>query len=350
MAALAASSSGVQRFGPMAADAADPVGVRTMNFADGAGGAFEARIWYPTRGGTPGTHGGSRIRLGYLAVRDGAIAIDGRAPIVFLLHGSGGSSESMAWIALGVAARGAIVVSADHPASAQGDPERMSVLDIWEQPGDVSRMLEQLLRSEFARYIDPGRISVVGFSLGGASAMLLAGARVEMDRFRAFCKTHDDGACSAFRRHFGSMDAAYFARAGQSYADVRVKAAVAIAPAFTEAMTAESLRTLGAPVLVVAGERDQQLPPATHIRPMLDHLRPPSLYHEVPGAQHFSFLPLCSPGAIAILAESNESLFAAKPATGHDSTFMRKRSTPLDDSWIATDSWPAQARASYSVA
>ena len=81
---------------------------------------------------------------------------------------------------------------------------------------------------------------------------------------------------------------------------------MAIAPGFTESMTTESLRSLSAPVLVIAGERDQQLPPATHIRPMLQHLRPPSLYHEVPGAQHFSFLPLCSPGAIAILAESKE--------------------------------------------
>ena len=73
---------------------------------------------------------------------------------------------------------------------------------MWEQPGDVRRMLDQLLRSEFARDVDPGRVSVVGFSLGGASAMLLAGARVEMDRFRVFCETHDDGACWAFRRHF----------------------------------------------------------------------------------------------------------------------------------------------------
>ena len=137
------------------------------------------------------------------------------------------------------------------------------------------------------------------------------------------------------------MDAAYFARAGQSHADVRVKAAVAIAPGFTEAMTAESLRSLGAPVLVISGELDQQLPPATHIRPVLEHLRPPSAYHEVSGAQHFSFLPLCGPGAIAILAELTRSSFAAKPGTGPDSKYMRKRSTQQNDSWPATDSWPA---------
>jgi predicted dienelactone hydrolase len=244
---------------------------------------------------------------------NGAIAVDGRAPAVILVHGSGGSAEGMAWIAPGLAARGAIVVAADHPASAQGDPERRSILDMWEQPRDVSWMLDQLLRPEFAGVVDPGRVSVVGFSLGGASAMLLAGARLEMDRFRMFCETHDDGACRAFRRHFGSMDAAYLARAGQSHADVRVKAAVAIAPAFTEAMTSASLRSLGAPVLVIYAELDQQLPPGTHIRPVLEHLRPPSASHEVSGAQHFSFLPLCSPGAIAILAESNEE-FACREA------------------------------------
>jgi predicted dienelactone hydrolase len=127
-----------------------------------------------------------------------------------------------------------------------------------------------------------------------------------MERFPALCRRRDDGSCRAFRRHFGTMDAAYLARARESYAEPRIRAAVAIAPGFTEAMTAASLRSLRAPVLLIAGAHDQQLPPATHVRPMLRHFRAPNVYREIADAQHFSFLPVCGPGAEEILAETNE--------------------------------------------
>ena len=212
----------------------------------------------------------------------------------------------MAWIASELVAQGAVVVAANHPASAPGDPNRRSILDVWEQPEDVRALITQLERSEWSGRIDPGRIAVVGFSLGGASAMLLAGARLDFERFPAFCKGHADGACEAFRGHFGSLDAAFFEKANADHSDARITAAVAIAPAFTEAMTADSLRTLAAPVLIVAGEKDQQLPPLTHVRPMLGSLNPPSAYKEIASAQHFSFLPLCKPNAVELLAETKE--------------------------------------------
>jgi predicted dienelactone hydrolase len=47
--------------------------------------------------------------------------------------------------------------------------------------------------------IDDQRIAIVGFSLSGASAMRLAGARLELEKFPASCETHDDGACEGFR-------------------------------------------------------------------------------------------------------------------------------------------------------
>lgn len=58
--------------------------------------------------------------------------------------------------------------------------------------------------------------------------------------------------------------------------------------------------------LLVAGERDQQVPPKTHVGPMIEHLRPPSAYREIAAAQHFSFLPICRPNALEVLAETHE--------------------------------------------
>lgn len=268
--------------------------------------AFSARLWYPTSDSVEQLFGASRIRPGYLAVPDGEISLNDQAPLIILNHGSGGSADSLAWLATEFAIRGALVIAADHPASSGGDPERASMLEIWTQPEDVQAMLDQLLVSDWSRFIDQQRIAVIGFSLGGATAMSLAGARLHFERFPAFCVNHDDGACQAFRHLFAQLDNDFFARANGNFFEPRLRAAVAIAPGFSESITAESLQALPTPVLLIAGEMDQQLPPETHLYPMQHLLPENSRYLEITGAQHFSFLPECGEGAIAVLAETNE--------------------------------------------
>lgn len=273
---------------------------------DGIDPGFSARLWYPTAGGIEQRHGASRIRPGYLAVRDATPKLTEPAPLIVLNHGSGGSAESMAWIAIELARSGVLVVAADHPASSGGDPGRMSILQVWSQPRDVSRLLDQILDSDWGERIDQQKMVVIGFSLGGATAMSLAGARLQFERFPEFCLNHDDGACRAFQRHFEKLDSDFYSRANSDLSDSRLRAAIAIAPGFSEALTAESLEVMTTPVLMIAGQNDQQLPPQTHIYPMRDWLPSHSIYVEISEAQHFSFLPLCGDGAITVLAETNE--------------------------------------------
>lgn len=291
----------------LAADAPSPVGVSTMAIpAKGEAPGFTATLWYPAAPGSETRFGVSRIRPGYLAVADGTPRLPPSAPLIVLTHGTGGSAQSMAWLATGLARRGALVVAADHPASSGGDPERASMMQVWTQPNDVRHLLDTLLASAWGSRIDRQRIASVGFSLGGASAMLLAGARLDFERFPQFCKTHEDGACRAFARHFETVDAQFYARANADLSEPRLRAAVAIAPGFTEAFTAESLRAMTTPLLLITGERDQQLPPQTHVHPMKHLLPTNSQYREIGDAHHFSFLPLCGDGALELLAESNE--------------------------------------------
>lgn len=291
----------------LAADAPSPVGVGTMVIpAKGYAPGFTATLWYPAESGTETHFGKSPIRLGYLALADGQSMLPPSAPLIVLTHGTGGSAESLAWVAMGLARRGALVVAADHPASSGGDPERASMMQVWTQPHDVRHLLDTLLASTWGARIDRQRIASVGFSLGGASAMLLAGARLDFARFPEFCKTHDDGACRAFARHFENLDADFYARTNADLGEPRLRAAVAIAPGFTEAFTAESLRAMATPLLLITGERDQQLPPQTHVHPMKHLLPANSQYREIGDAHHFSFLPLCGEAAIELLAKSNE--------------------------------------------
>ena len=48
--------------------------------------------------------------------------------------------------------------------------------------------------------------------------------------------------------------------------------------------------------------------------PMLEHLRPPSGYREIAPAQHFSFLPICRPNAVELLAETHEEFICQEQA------------------------------------
>jgi len=291
----------------LAADAPSPVGVSTMAIpAKGDAPGFTATLWYPAAPGVETRFGASRIRPGYLGVADGQPMLPSSVPLIVLTHGTGGSAQSLAWLATGLARRGALVVATDHPASSGGDPERASMMQVWTQPNDVRHLLDTLLDSAWGSRIDRQRIASVGFSLGGASAMLLAGARLDFERFPLFCKTHDDGACRAFARYFESADAAFYARANADLSEQRLRAAVAIAPGFTEAFTAESLHAMPTPLLMVTGERDQQLPPQTHVHPMKQLLPANSEYREIGDAHHFSFLPLCGEGSIELLAENSE--------------------------------------------
>lgn len=291
----------------LAANAPSPVGVSTLDIpANGDAPGYIATLWYPAEPGRESRFGVSRIRPGYLAVPEGKPTLPRSAPLIVLTHGTGGSAQSLAWLATGLARRGALVVAADHPASSGGDPERASMMQVWTQPNDVRHLLDTLLASDWGVRIDRQRIASVGFSLGGASVMLMAGARLDFERFPAFCETHDDGACRAFARYFESVDADFYARANADLSEPRLRAAVAIAPGFTEAFTAESLRAMSTPLLLVTGERDQQLPPQTHVHPMKHLLPANSEYLEIADAHHFSFLPLCGDGAIALLAESSE--------------------------------------------
>ncbi len=288
--------------------------------------ALPLKLWYPTAPGPEKTYGDSRIRPGYNAIAGGQPLLNEETPLIILIHGSGGDPDGMAWLAQDLALRGALVVGAAHPDSSGGNPERLSILHVWSQPDDVSRLIDFLSESEWSARFDSQRIAAVGFSAGGASAMLLAGARLDFAKFPEFCERHNDGACEAFRHHFSSIDKNFLSQANADHSDASIAAAVAIAPGFTEAMTPDSIKHLQAPTLIIAGALDQQLPPKTHLLGVPQQLPKGSEYTEISDAQHFSFLPVCRENAATVLAETNETFvceeFGAKSRMAiHKETF-----------------------------
>ena len=75
------------------------------------GRAVEGAVWYPTDGGgEPELFADNPVFQGVDVLRD-APPQAGNHPVVLFSHGLGGNIRSSAWLAVGLAKRGAIVVA-----------------------------------------------------------------------------------------------------------------------------------------------------------------------------------------------------------------------------------------------
>ena len=281
------------------------VGMTQTVFKDAQRGrTLKTHIWYPSDGGQAERFAENAVFEGIDAVKDGGIK-SGTYPLYVLLHGTTGNWRNLSWLAARLAENGAVVCAADHPGYTSGDATPASVIRAWDQPLDAAFLAGEMLRSRFKDAIDQTRIFAVGYSLGGYSALALAGARLDLRRYVDFCAKNQDRSSRYFRPVLPGLTEQDFAEAARDLKDPRFAKVVAIAPGFVEAFTPESLKGIAIPVLIVGGGKDQNIPPSTHFYPRLEDLPPNVAYREIPDASHFSFMQLCKPGALEILAEED---------------------------------------------
>lgn len=266
----------------------------------------------------------------------------GRHPLLLLSHGTGGSANSLEWLAAGLAARGYIVAAVDHPGNNALEPVTRDGFQLWwERATDLSQMLDALLADPtMGPHIDASRIGAVGFSLGGYTVLALAGGRVDPAAFAAFCASDradaicrppemDRMAAGAATSAPSPETLASLGRARDSYRDVRVKAVFALAPALGQAFTAESLASITVPVALSGGEQDVTVPVDTNIR-HLARLIPGATLRLYPGAGHYSFLGRCRPALMKDLA------FICVDGPGVDRDALHRQSIEAADRLFAS--------------
>ncbi|MCB1373713.1 MAG: hypothetical protein KDJ78_05980 [Rhodobacteraceae bacterium] len=274
-----------------------------------------ASIWYPAAGPTYRAPVGDGPIFAPTPAFIGPAVADGRHPLVLLSHGSGGNADSIGWLSAGLVAEGAIVLAVDHPGSTSGDSSPRRSVDLAARAGDLSAALDHLLADpDFAPFIDTGRIAAVGFSLGGTTALGLAGLRFDGAVQDADCTTGPDAA-----------DCVFFLKGGVTFADhagfsadtreARVTRSVAIDPGFSGAILAESLPGAIPDVTLINLGTATRLG-AVDVGPEGSDLAgslPAATYVEIAPASHFTFLGLCKPGAEDILAEDGDDPICTDP-------------------------------------
>lgn len=274
---------------------------------------IDVTIWYPARPGTrerPEVIGpADRPFFRVASVASDAVPAKGRRPVILLSHGFGGSAQIMGWLGAGLARAGYIVVSVDHPGNSDGDITDVGSIAWWERPRDMIAALHAVTRDQvFGPLIDDGRVGAAGFSIGGMTALALAGARIDPLNFDRFCLAYpEDGVCQkpAERkdqpdisradgvRLLGLADAQ--AHAGENTALPGLKAAFAIAPP-AQQLAFDSLATIKLPVVIMTGDHDEVVPPRHHAQPATQAI-PHARLITIPGAAHYSFLATCTQAA-----------------------------------------------------
>lgn len=269
-----------------------------------------ASVWYPV--GTPtyrGLIGDSAVFRGTPAYVGAGIA-QGRFPLVLLSHGSGGNMDSLSWLSSALVVRGAMVLAVNHPGSTSGDSSPRRSILLQERAPDLSAALDALLAdSTFAAHVDRSRIVTLGFSLGGATALNLAGARMDRAAYRAYCARLGERApdCLFFAK--GGVDLAGLPAAWEAdMHDPRVSAAIAVDPGMTYAFTPESIAALHMPVLLInlgGDERWSAGDVGARGSDLIGRL-PHAEYAVVAPANHFTFLGICKPDGAALLAAEGD--------------------------------------------
>ncbi|QPC86220.1 hypothetical protein GA830_05300 [Mesorhizobium sp. NBSH29] len=269
-------------------------------------------IWYPsTGGGTEVSIGENGVFYG-TAVQEGGTIGEGPFPVILVSHGLGGNIRTLSWLTAGLAARGAVVVSVDHPNSTTSDFDLRAGLDHWTRVQDLQTALDKLEADpRFAGQLDLTRVMAAGFSYGGWTALSMGGVAGDLAGYAAHCDTvgRASSHCADLAEggiDLHSLDAAAW---DASYKDQRITMVAVIDPALHYGLAQQHVDSLVDDVLLIGlGDGDDRLLATDFSADGSDFaaLLPGARIDVIAPANHFAALLPCKPMGAEILEEEGD--------------------------------------------
>ncbi|ADZ89807.1 dienelactone hydrolase [Marinomonas mediterranea] len=278
------------------------------------------KVWYPTSIKEASTvFDSSRIFKGASVVKEANVAM-GQYPLIVMSHGSGANNDTLAWLATELAKTGFIVAAPNHPGTTSGDSTPVDTPKLWQRTDDLSLLVGYMIdRWSGRKQVDAQSVGVLGFSLGGAAAMSLVGARTNLEDYAVYCETFPNMAdCHWFNSTVGYVDGKQVQMASfdlrqtdkrkfeQLNIDRRIKSAVLVDPSVAQAFDAHSLRSISIPMHFINLGDPETVPVSVASRALSETVMNGRIDY-VSEAVHFSFLPECKSGAKAFLERVGET-------------------------------------------
>lgn len=245
------------------------------------------------------------------------------APVVLLSHGTGGTAESLGWIARKLAERGSLVIAANHHGNTGLEDYRPEgFLCWWERAADLSLLLTHFAgHARFEHLVRDVPAVTVGYSLGAHTSLSLLGAETSMAQFREWAQNNPFAAngprefpdlTDHIDRLFANSEVFRhsWAQHGQSFRDERISSGILLAPPPpVRALTPRSLAGISTPLTILAAANDTEANPDLCAR-WLCKQNPDFELTVLPDADHYAFLgPLTEKGATIL-----SGLFAGGPS------------------------------------
>ena len=271
------------------------VGATTRMFTDKRGIELTMEIWYPAR--DPNTEPDRYPELPIVGQAHRDADVDHRGgpyPLVAFSHGFGGIRYQSSFLTEHLASHGFVVVSPDHPNNTLLDLDDSMTVDVMlNRPADVAEAVDAfmaLVESDdgLAGLVDDDAYAMVGHSFGGFTSLVLGGGQLDLRYGVAFCESNAIAGCFF-------MDGLDVDTSVVPEADPRVQLIVPLTPGGWYAFGEDGIgleQTV--PSLVLAGDRDTELPYNQEAVPIMNALASPSIGVTLHGAGHWGFSDLCA--------------------------------------------------------
>jgi predicted dienelactone hydrolase len=239
-------------------------------------------VWYPCNQ----PPGNEKLGPFVLSIAKDCPVIGEKLPLVVISHGRGGSFLDHNDTAEALAKAGFVVVAINHPGDNALDNTRTDDFSVFvERPADIKRLIDFMLGSwTAAAKIDESDIGIFGFSRGGYTGLVAAGANPYFGKSLPLCDGVDTPLCAQV--HKGELP--------ELVHDPRIKKAV-IADPVSIFFAKDSFSNMKTPVQLWRSELGGGGVTPESVADIIDEMPTKPDVHFVPNSQHFSFMAPCSP-------------------------------------------------------
>ena len=271
------------------------VGFHRLSFLDPLDDQpMRAIAFYPSRE----AEGLTKLGSYEVEATEGAKIAMGRYPLLMLSHGNTGTPLALHDLATSLARKGFVMVAVLHPGDNYKDHSRLGTLsNLYGRPMQISAAISATLADpELSPYVHDDQVGVIGYSAGGETALILAGAQPDLDRLRRYCqeRPEDRDACTTKGELIADRDDL------EPAADPRIRALLLMAP-LSLMFGRQTLADVHVPVLLYSGENDSLVFPDKNADALARKLPVEPEFKVIPGAGHFVFMAPCNDEQMAAM-------------------------------------------------
>jgi predicted dienelactone hydrolase len=271
------------------------------------------------------------------------VALDSPMPVIVISHGLGSDRTSYAYVAQHLASHGFAVVVPEHPGS---NSQQMQALiegrvnevtnprEFIDRPLDIQLVLDELetlsaLNPRFQHKLDLTQVGIIGHSMGGYTALALAGATVDVQQLMADCLPTSTAFNLSLLLQCRILE---IPDPQTSLQDERVKAVIAINPIGSSILGQSGFANVQTPVMIITSTADtiapallEQIQPFTWLETSDHYLL------SLQGATHFSTI-----GTVENEIVLPEALVGPDPAIAQ--RYVKAISTPFFKTYLTHSS------------